>query len=135
MNKSKNQKFIGLIFSIGMILTSISLLDAKEYPRDKNGNVNVNIIDGVVIDNNRVQSVVRQGETVSVDVDDEMDIEVESEGYGISVDNEEISVDIGDEGIGINVGDEISVGIDGLDIGSLIMDDWTTIAIKKSNAI
>ncbi len=135
MNKSKNQKIIGLIFSIGMILTSISLLDAKEYPRDRNGNVNVNIIDGVVVDNNRVQSVVRQGETVSVDVDgdnyedygvsvdDEVDIQVDSEGYGISVDDDEISVDIGHEGIGINVDDEISVGIGGLDIGSLIMDD------------
>ena len=135
MNKSKNQKIIGLIFSIGMILTSISLLDAKEYPGDRNGNLNVNIIDGVVVDNNRVQSVVRQGETVSVDVDgdsyedygvsvdDEVDIQVDSEGYGISVDDDEISVDIGHGGIGINVDDEISIGIGGLDIGSLIMDD------------
>jgi hypothetical protein len=135
MSKSKNQKIIGLIFSIGMILTFISLLDAKEYPRDRNGNVNVNIIDGVVIVNDRVESVVRQDETISIDVDDdsyedygvsvddEVDIQVESEGYGISVDDDEISVDIGHGGIGINVDDEISIGIGGLDIGSLIMDD------------
>ena len=136
MNKSKNQEIIGLIFSIGMILTSTSLLNAKEYPRDRNGNVNVNIIDGVVVANDRVESVIRQDETISIDVDgdtyedygvsvdDEVDIQVDSAGYGISVDNDEISVDIGHGGIGINVDDEISVDIGGLlDIGSLIMED------------
>jgi hypothetical protein len=136
MNKSKNQEIIGLIFSIGMILTSTSLLNAKEYPRDRNGNVNVNIIDGVVVANDRVESVIHQDETISIDVDgdtyedygvsvdDEVDIQVDSAGYGISVDNDEISVDIGHGGIGINVDDEISVDIGGLlDIGSLIMED------------
>ncbi len=135
MNKSKNQKIIGRIFSMCMILISISLLDAKEYSIDRNGNVNVNIIDGVVIDNNIVQSVVRQDETVSIDVDDdsyknygvsvddEVYVQVDSEGYGISVDNDEISVDIEDGGIGINVDDEISIGIGSLDVGTLIMDN------------
>jgi hypothetical protein len=136
MNKSKNQEIIGLIFSIGMILTSTSLLNAKEYPRDRNGNVNVNIIDGVVIANDRVESVIRQDETIPIDVDgdtyedygvsvdDEVDIQGDSAGYGISVDDDEISVDIGHGGIGINVDDEISVDIGGLlDIGSLIMED------------
>jgi hypothetical protein len=119
MNKSKNQEIIGLIFSIGMILTSTSLLNAKEYPRDRNGNVNVNIIDGVVVANDRVESVIRQDETISIDVDGDT-----YEDYGVSVDDDEISVDIGHGGIGINVDDEISVDIGGLlDIGSLIMED------------
>jgi len=133
-----NKKNFGLIFSISLILSSITLLEAKEYSSDRYGNTNINVIDGVVIVNDKIESVLDNNEQLSIDidgdgdsyedygisVDDEVGVMIESEDYGISVDNEvDVMVKIGDSSIIVD-DDDISVDIGGLlDIGGLITID------------
>lgn len=131
-----NKKNFGLIFSISLILSSITLLEAKEYSSDRYGNTNINVIDGVVIVNDKIESVLDNNEQLSIDIDDDGDedydisvdnevgVMIESEDYGISVDNEvDVMVKIGDSSIIVD-DDDISVDIGGLlDIGGLITID------------
>jgi len=120
-----NKKNFGLIFSISLILSSITLLEAKEYSSDRYGNTNINVIDGVVIVNDKIESVLDNNEQLSIDIDDDGD-----EDYDISVDNEvgvmiesEDYGKIGDSSIIVD-DDDISVDIGGLlDIGGLITID------------
>ena len=131
-----NKKNFGLIFSISLILSSITLLEAKEYSSDRYGNTNINVIDGVVIVNDKIESVLDNNEQLSIDIDDDGDedydisvdnevgVMIESEDYGISVDNEvDVMVKSGDYSIVVD-DDDISVDIGGLlDIGGLITID------------
>ena len=131
-----NKKNFRLIFSITLILSSITLLEAKEYSSDRYGNTNINVIDGVVIVNDKIESVLDNNEQLSIDIDDDGDedygisvdnevgVMIESEDYGISVDNEvDVMVKSGDYSIVVD-DDDISVDIGGLlDIGGLITID------------
>ena len=103
MNNSK--KFFELIYIGILIVSSISFVEAKEYTRDKNGNLNINIIDRVVTVNNRVVRVINPNEPISIDIDDDdMDDELDS------IDN----IDRDDDMI-IRV-DDISIGANGITI-------------------
>ena len=102
MNNSK--KIFELIYIGILIVSSISFVEAKEYTRDKNGNLNINIIDRVVTVNNRVVRVINPNEPISIDIDDDdMDDELDS------IDN------IRDDDMIIRV-DDISIGANGITI-------------------
>ena len=105
MNRSK--KNFGLTLAMTLLMVSIGSLDAREYSGDKNGNVNVNIVDRVVTVNDEVVGVVRSGEGVSVNVDD-IDVDMGRDGYGVNIDDD-MDMRMGDDGFGIDVDDEVSV--------------------------
>lgn len=135
MNISKS--ILGLNLSIILILTSISLLEAKEYVADKNGNLNIEVRDRVIIVNGKVESVIHPNEPISiqmeedyvVNIDDESDMEIQSEEYDVDIDDE-IMVDMADTELGgiivsddeISVGD-IYIGDDGISIGGITLGD------------
>ncbi|HHH19718.1 MAG TPA: hypothetical protein ENK86_04330 [Campylobacterales bacterium] len=117
------QRTVLVLALLGMTLSG----NAREFPADEHGNVNVNVIDRQVIVNDQVVDTLEPGEAISVgnidvDMDDdamESDLDHEIE---VDLDDDEISVDMGEEGISVDVDDEISVDMKGL-IGDLIGGD------------
>jgi len=86
---------------INILLLSlfITSLNAKEYNRDGNGNININIIDREVSINNEHVGIISSVERVGVDeyeigIDEDDEIEVETENLGEIVVGEDVSVDI-----------------------------------------
>ena len=93
---NKKFKFTFFIASISLFVTS---LDAREYEYDRNGNVNINIIDRDVIINNEQVGIISSVERISVDE------------YEIGIDEyAEIGVEM--EELEVIVGDDVSIDID-----------------------
>jgi len=94
---NKINKLFEATFFILLLSLFITSLNAKEYNRD--GNININIIDREVTINNEHVGIISSVERVGVDEDeigiDEYDeIAVETENLGEIVVGEDVSVDI-----------------------------------------
>jgi len=113
-----------MLKKIDFILLSIATLSfaqAKDYEVDKNGNVNVNIVDRKVIVNDKVVRTIPKGEPIKVKVGstgasvdkDKLKANV-GKNIGVKIDGDNMSANVG--GIGANInGDNI-----GVDIGSVL---------------
>ncbi|MCH9739780.1 MAG: hypothetical protein K0U38_02925, partial [Epsilonproteobacteria bacterium] len=108
--------------ALSIVLLFTLVIEAREYPTDKNGNVNVNVIDRQVIVNDKVVDVLEPGEPIEVDVDD-IGVDLDDEKIGVDVEDD-VSVRMGRD-IAVDVDDEISVNLGGLGdfVGSIIGDD------------
>ncbi len=102
--------YIKKTISLSLLLLSTILLNAQEYHADKNGNVNINIIDKKIMVNDKVVGRVKPNEPTVVNVDD----------VGVNLDREHIGVGVGDDvgvnldrgHIGVQTGDDVSVKVD-----------------------
>ncbi|MCK4441879.1 MAG: hypothetical protein KAU90_07710 [Sulfurovaceae bacterium] len=120
-------KHINLIL---LSMVTISSIQAKDYQADKNGNVNVNIVDRKVIVGNKVVRTIPKGEAIKADVGrssasidkDKLKANVGKD-IGAKIDGENISANVGGISAKIN-GENISVNI-----GSIL-----TNALKNRNS-
>ena len=96
---NKINRLFEATFFILLLSLFITSLNAKEYNRDGNGNININIIDREVSINNEHVGIISSVERVGVDeyeigIDEDDEIEVETENLGEIVVGEDVSVDI-----------------------------------------
>ena len=96
---NKINKNFGFTFFIALISLLFTSLDAREYEHDRNGNLNINIIDRDVIINNEPVGTISSVERISVDeyeigIDEHDEIEVEMEELEVIV-GDDVSIDIG----------------------------------------
>jgi len=96
---NKINRLFEATFFILLLSLFITSLNAKEYNRDGNGNININIIDREVSINNEQVGIISSVERVGVDeyeigIDEDDEIEVETENLGEIVVGEDVSVDI-----------------------------------------
>ncbi len=96
-------KNVNLLFAVSLLMTYVSFAQSKDYATDKNGNVNVNIIDRKVIVDDKVVRTIPEGEPIKAEVGD----------IGAEVNGDDVSANIG--GIGAEIkGDSISVNVGGV---------------------
>ncbi len=93
---------------LGSFLICGTLLGAQEQVVERNGNLNVNVIDRKVIVNDKVVKTIPEGEPISV----------EGGGMGADIDGDKIGAKIGDMGVKID-GDSIGVNVGSLLKGAL----------------
>ncbi len=113
--------YIKKTISLSLLLLSTTLINAQEYHADKNGNVNINIIDKKIMVNDKVVGRVKPNEPTVVNVDD----------VGVNLDREHIGVGVGDDvgvnldrgQIGVGVGDDVGVNLDRGHVGVGVGDD------------
>jgi len=113
-----------MLKNMNLILLSIVTLtsiQAKDYEVDKNGNINVNIIDRKVIVNGKVVRTIPKGEPIKATVGntsasihkDRLNANVDKD-IGARIDGDNMSANVG--GIGVKIeNDNISI-----DIGSVL---------------
>ncbi len=103
-----------MLKKIDFILLSIatlSFIQAKDYEIDKNGNINVNIVDRKVIVNDKVVRTIPKGEPVKVNIGS----------TGASIDKDKLKANVGKD-IGAKIdGDNMSANVGG--IGAKIEGD------------
>jgi len=109
-----------MLKNINLILLSIVTLtsiQAKDYEVDKNGNVNLNIIDRKVIVNGKVVRTIPKGEPITASIGE----------TSASIDKDRLSANVGKD-IGAKIdGDNISANIGG--IGAKIENDNISVDI------
>lgn len=98
MNKI-NRRF-GFTLSIALISLIATSLDAREYEYDRDGNVNVNIIDREVSVNGEQVGIISSVERVSV-----------GDEYDVGIDEDDV-IDVEMEEGEITVGDDVSIDSD-----------------------
>jgi hypothetical protein len=101
-------------------MVTLTSIQAKDYEVDKNGNVNVNVIDRKVIVNGKVVRTIPKGEPIKVNVGsnsasidkDKLNANVGKD-IGAKIDGDNMSAKVGGIGAKIN-GNSIGVNIGGI---------------------
>jgi len=94
-----------MLKNINLILLSIATLSsiqAKDYEVDKNGNVNLNIVDRKVIVNGKVVRTISKGEPIKANIGKDLGAKIDGDNIsanvgaiGAKIENDNINVDIG----------------------------------------
>jgi hypothetical protein len=96
------------VIYLSLLLTTS--IYSKDYEVNRNGNVNVNVIDRQVIVNGEVVETIPEDQPIDIKVDN-LGVKVNDKSIKSNV-GEEVHAGISEDAIGANVGDDIGVKID-----------------------